>query len=68
MIFSTFYLLSLCILLILVSFFDGCVAQSVEQRPFKPLVEGSNPSTLTLPRLNGAFFIWYFSWVFTIFS
>lgn len=25
----------------------GCVAQAVEQRPFKPLVEGSNPSTLT---------------------
>ena len=26
---------------------DGLVAQSVEQRPFKPLVEGSSPSQPT---------------------
>ncbi|KUK52874.1 MAG: hypothetical protein XD77_1149 [Marinimicrobia bacterium 46_47] len=32
----------------------GCVAQLVEQRPFKPLAEGSNPSTLT-PALCEAF-------------
>jgi hypothetical protein len=35
---------------------SGCVAQLVEQRPFKPLAEGSNPSTLT-PASCEAFFI-----------
>ncbi len=32
--------------LIIIPGFEG-IAQPVEQRPFKPLAEGSNPSTLT---------------------
>ena len=36
---------------------NGCVAQLVEQRPFKPLVEGSNPSTLTQASCEAFLFI-----------
>ena len=46
-----FSLTDLAFLSILALDFTGPVAQLVEQRPFKPLVEGSIPSGLTFPGL-----------------
>ena len=56
-----FSLTDLAFLSILALDFTGPVAQLVEQRPFKPLVEGSIPSGLTSPGLVIVFIARFFS-------